>query len=160
VKLRAYVASDWPALCAIHDLARLDELRHSAGLAAFLSLQQTAQSEGLFDGALVVAEDADDGAEDAEPILGPVVGFVAFTADALTWLYVAPSHYRRGIGRALLRHAIDHAGDVFGTEVLDGNDPALALYLSEGFVVIEHRRGKLEGNEAFAAAGLILERRR
>jgi hypothetical protein len=44
VTIRPYEAADWSRLCAIHDAARLDELRHSAGLAAFLTLEQTAHN--------------------------------------------------------------------------------------------------------------------
>ena len=32
-----------------------------------------------------------------------VVGFVAFADNEITWLYVSPDHYRRGIRRVLLR---------------------------------------------------------
>nr|WP_212989281.1 GNAT family N-acetyltransferase [Actinoplanes auranticolor] len=147
VLIRAYDDSDWPALCRIHDAARLDELRDSAGLDAFLTLEQTAEGEGLFDGQLWVAE-TDAG----------VTGFVALDGDEITWLYVDPAHYRRGIGRALLRHALAHTGDHAEVTVLDGNPPALALYRSEGFVVQETRTGPLVGNERFTATGHIMRR--
>jgi GNAT superfamily N-acetyltransferase len=148
VLIRAYDKSDWDAISRIHDAARLDELRDSAGLAAFLTLEQTAEGEGLFDGLLWVAEDG-----------GEVTGFVALDDDEVTWLYVDPAHYRRGIGRALLRHAVAHAGDRAEVTVLDGNPAALALYLSEGFVVRETRTGPLVGNESFTVTGHIMERR-
>ena len=95
IDLRPYAPSDWVAINAIHDAARLDELRASVGVEAFLSLAQTAESEGLFDGEVWVAERD-----------GRVVGFVAFTRDELTWLYTDPAHYRRGVGRTLLLHAL------------------------------------------------------
>lgn len=145
--IRPYQPADWPRLCEIHDAARMDELRASAGTAAFLALAETAENEGLFDAHLDVMEIDDR-----------VVAFAAFSSDELTWLYVDPAHYRQGAGRALLRHALAHAGPRFRTEVLEGNEPALSLYLSEGFRVIERVEGRLEGNEGFAATGLRLER--
>lgn len=145
--IRPYSPDNWPRLCAIHDRARLDELRLPAGEAAFLTLEQTAENEGLFDNRLDVAVVNDD-----------VVGFVAFSNDELTWLYVDPAHYGQGIGRALLRHAIQQAGPVFTTEVLEGNTPALNLYLSEGFRIDKHMSGRLTGNESFAASGYLLSR--
>jgi len=148
VLIRAYAESDWAAIARIHDAARLDELRDSAGVEAFLTLEQTAEGEGLFDGLLWVAETE-----------GAVRGFVALDGDEVTWLYVDPAHYRRGIGRALLRHAISHAGDRAEVTVLDGNPAALALYRSEGFVVLETRTGPLVGNESFTVTGHIMERR-
>lgn len=145
--IRQYTSSDWKSLCAIHDSARKDELAASGLQEAFLTLEETAEGEGLFDGVVLVHE------EDTE-----VTGFAAFSGNELTWLYVHPSAYRRGIGRALLRRAIEQSGGTISTEVLVGNDPALALYLSEGFKIVKRVDGKLTGNEAFAASGYLLQR--
>lgn len=112
-------------------------------------LEQTADNEGLFDGEVIVAEDQ-----------GVVLGFVAFSDGELTWLYVDPLAYRLGIGRELLRHAIDACGRELVAEVLVGNEPALQLYLSEGFKVIKRSDGRLAGNEAFSASGYLLQRNR
>jgi ribosomal protein S18 acetylase RimI-like enzyme len=147
MKLRPYSSSDWERLCVIHDAARRHELR-AAGLAdAFLSLEQTAENEGLFDGDVFVAESQ-----------GQVRGFVAYARGELTWLYVEPEKFKQGIGRQLLRHAIEACGGNLGTEVLAGNEAALALYLSEGFRVLHRSDRKLVGNESFAASGYVLKR--
>lgn len=145
--LRPYADDDWHAIARIHDAARLDELRDSVGVEAFLTLAQTAEGEGLFDGQVWVAEDE-----------GTVTGFVAFDDDEVTWLYVDPHHYRRGVGRALLRHALASTGSRMEVTVLDGNPAALALYASEGFTITETRTGPLVGNEAFTATGHIMHR--
>ncbi|MCL7458913.1 GNAT family N-acetyltransferase [Micromonospora echinofusca] len=146
--IRAYHPDDWPAIARVHDAARLDELRCSVGVAAFRSLADTAEGEGLFDGEVWVAVRA-----------GEVVGFVALADGEITWLYVDPSCYRQGHGRALLRHALAAAGDVpVETTVLAGNDGALALYLAEGFQLQETKTGRLAGNEEFPATGHILLR--
>lgn len=111
INLTTYQASDWEAISVIHDRARLDELRASVGIGAFLSLADTFESEELFAGEVWVACDGE-----------VVVGFVAFADDEITWLYVSPDYYRRGIGRKLLRQAIDRSGYKVGTSVLSGND--------------------------------------
>ena len=147
ITIRPYRDDDWDAIAKIHDAARLDELRGSAGVEAFLTLAQTAEGEGLFDGHLWVAEAG-----------GRVAGFVALDDDEITWLYVDPQRYRRGVGRALLRHALDAAGPRVEVTVLEGNPAALQLYLSEGFTVTETRTGALAGNETFAATGHIMHR--
>jgi GNAT superfamily N-acetyltransferase len=145
--LRPYSPADWRRLCEIHDSARKDELA-AAGLSpAYLTLERTAHAEGLFEAELIVAE-VDDGAR----------GFVAFSDHELTWLYVDPRWYRRGIGRALLKHAIAACAGELTTEVLVGNDAALALYLSEGFVMTKRVDGRLTGHELFAASGYLLRR--
>lgn len=99
VEVRAYSDVDWAAISSIHDAARLDELRNSVGVEAFLTLAQTAEGEGLFDGQVWVAV-----------VGGVVAGFVALDDDEVTWLYVDPQRYRQGVGRALLRHALAAAG--------------------------------------------------
>ena len=147
MSLRRYVPADWERLCAIHDAARKGELEASGLLEAFLTLEQTAQSEGLFDGEVVVCEDA-----------GEVKGFAAYAEGELTWLYVDPSAYGRGFGRQLLRHVIAACGGVVSTEVLVGNERALALYASERFEIVKRVDGRLTGNEAFAASGYVLQR--
>lgn len=145
--IRAYTEADWPAIARIHDAARLDELRDSVGVEAFLTLEQTAEGEGLFDGLLWVAT-----------VDGEVTGFVAFDDGELTWLYVDPARYRHGVGRALLRHALAESGsNRVETTVLAGNPAALGLYLAEGFAIVETRTGRLAGNEDFEATGHIME---
>jgi ribosomal protein S18 acetylase RimI-like enzyme len=147
MNLRPYSPTDWERLCLIHDAARVHELEASGLAAAFLTLEATAANERLFDGQVIVAE-----------VEGEVCGFVAYAEGELTWLYVEPSRYKQGIGRQLLRHAIKASEGNMSTEVLVGNEPALALYLSEGFTVQRRVDGKLTGNEAFAASGYVLQR--
>lgn len=146
--LRPYRTEDWSRLCAIHDAARLYELSASGLAGAFLTLEQTAEGEGLFDGTLTVAE-----------CDGRVQGFVAFSEGELTWLYVEPSRFRQGVGRALLRHVIEGCGGEISTEVLVGNEAALRLYLSEGFAIIRRVDGRLTGNAVFPASGYRLLRK-
>lgn len=145
IAIRAYQESDWDAVAHIHDSARLDELRASVGVEAFLDLAATYDSEGLFDGDVWVAE-----------LHGEVVGFIAFSDDEVTWTYVAPAAYRRGVGRALLRHVLGRTTAPVELTVLDGNDPARALYESEGFVLQETRTGPMVGNESVTATGHIM----
>lgn len=143
ITVRPYHPRDWPRLNEIHDAARRNEL-HYAGLdAAFLTLQQAYENEGLFEGEVLVAETATN----------LVVGFVAFHDDEITWLYVDPAYARQGFGRLLLLAAIEKCGDEVTTEALSGNIPAIKLYESVGFETVRIETGKLAGNESFAASG-------
>src|SRR4051812_22399448 len=145
LSIRPYESDDWEAIAAIHDAARLLELRMTVGEEAFLSLAETAENEGLFSGEVWVATQDE-----------LVVGFVALRDDEITWLYVDPSHHRRGIGRALFVHAVDRCGPTARVETLAGNEPALALYLAEGFDLVETNTGRLAGNERYVATGHLL----
>ena len=145
IEIRPYEATDWDTIARIHDLARLEELRRSVGVEAFLSLEETAEPEGLFSGEVWVALSG-----------GAVAGFGALDADEVTWLYVDPHRARTGIGRSLLRHLVERGGNRIEASVLAGNDPAILLYESEGFVIQETKSGRLVGNEAFDATGHIM----
>jgi len=146
ITIRTYEDHDWKRLCEIHDAARMDELRGSVDLAAFLTLEETAENEGLFDDELYVAL-----------LENKVLGFVAFSSDEINWLYIDPNHYKKGIGHALLNFALERCEDKVEVSVLSGNTPAIQLYLKTGFKIIEKKKGKLVGNEAFDAEGFILE---
>lgn len=137
--IRPYAPADWAQIEAIHDAARMIELR-AAGLAdAYIPLAVAAVREGLFEYTVRVAE-AD----------GQVAGFAAYTDDELAWLYVDPARMRRGIGSALIRHALGDTARPLHIEVLAGNEAALRAYEKHGFAQAETLTGRMPGNEAFA----------
>jgi ribosomal protein S18 acetylase RimI-like enzyme len=76
-------------------------------------------------------------------------------------IYVLPEHARRGIGRALLDHAIAHARetgiDQLTLTVTQGNAAARDLYLGAGFVTfgVEPRAIKVAG-KYFAKEHMLL----
>lgn len=137
--IRPYTAADWPAIQAIHDAARPIELQHARLDDAFVPLQIAAKREGLFDDTLLVAEDARH-----------VVGFVAFTTEELSWLYVDPRQFNAGIGGQLVTAALEAAPTIQDVEVLAGNRPARHLYEKYGFQFRQTESGHMPGNEQFA----------
>lgn len=141
VSIRPYDAHDWDDLCRIHDAARVGELEGAGLLEAYLTLADTYEEEGLFDDDVWVAE-----------LDGRVVGFLAASADEITWAYVDPAVQRRGVGRALVQHVLTRATGPVELEVLEGN-PARAFYEALGFTVTATTTGKLAGNESFPATG-------
>ena len=58
-------------------------------------------------------------------LVNQVVGFVSWNGSYITWLYVAPPHQRRGIGRRLLKEAMERIGPEAWTSLLAGNEPAI-----------------------------------
>lgn len=143
--IRPYADADWERLCEIHDAARKHELAASGLTEAFLTLEQTAESEGLFEAVILVAEEGSG-----------IKGFAAYTTEEVTWLYVDPRYYRQGIGRCLVRAVVKASPRPLSLDVLAGNEAALALYLSEGFAVTRKVSGKLAGNESFPATAYVL----
>ena len=141
MKIRPYSSDDWRRVCEIHDAARRDELRASSLDEAFLTLEQTADNEGFHEYDILVCE-----------VDGRIRGFVAFTESELSWLYVDPPSYRQGIGKQLVRAAVEATKQGLTVEVLDGNEAALALYQESGFLVVGRNSGRMPGNETFAVS--------
>ncbi|WP_422991982.1 GNAT family N-acetyltransferase [Undibacterium sp. Di24W] len=141
LKIRPYTSADWTRVCAIHDAARIDELKAAGLTEAFLMLAETAENEGFHEYEIQVAE-----------YEGNVLGFVAFSADELAWLYVDPIFYGKGVGSALIDAALTTCAGPMTAEVLDGNHAAIAIYKKAGFVEIGRAQGHMPGNDAFAVS--------
>lgn len=146
--IRSYASSDWEAIEAIHDQARMIELQLAGLEAAFLPLKIAAEREDLFDypGLYVAEQD------------GRIVGFTACNEEELAWLYVDPACFRQGIGKALSEYAFVQFPSICSIEALKGNEPARKLYESLGFHVAQIVSGKMPGNEAFAVQVYCLEK--
>src|SRR3954453_18597374 len=134
VSIRPYRDEDWPAVCAVHDAARPDELARSVDPRAFRPMAEVAGEELFFESETLVA------CEGAR-----VVGFVSFRSPYFTWLYVDPSAYRRGIGRALLQEAMRRCGPEAWVNTLAGSFAAIALYVDEGFEIVKRIDSDCEG---------------
>jgi ribosomal protein S18 acetylase RimI-like enzyme len=126
ITYREYEDLDWSSICRIHDQARPDELRGSCDPRAFIPIEQDREVEELRSSCKFVA------CEQAH-----VIGFVGVDGSYLGWLYVDPDYYGQGIGRRLLQIGLDKIGAGAWTIVLEGNQPAIALYKSEGFAEID-----------------------
>lgn len=105
----------------------------------------TAWSPAQFWGELAQANRTYRVAEDDEGIVG-YAGLLSVppTADVQT-IAVAPRARRHGVGRQLLRELLDAARRTRCDEVLlevhADNEPAVTLYVDEGFEVIARRSG-------------------
>ena len=132
--IRDYAPDDWPAICRVHDRSRPDELRGSFDARAFIPLAKDPEGQYINLCDMFIAQ-RESG----------VVGFAGIDEPYLAWLYVDPECYRRGIGRALLRHCLDRLSDDAWTRACGNNTAALGLYRSEGFVVVERYMGENAG---------------
>lgn len=132
--IRDYRPEDWPAICRVHDRSRPDELRGSFDARAFIPLDQDPEGEYVRDCVMFVAQWD-----------GDVIGFAGVDEPYLAWLYVDPEYYRRGVGRALLRHCLAHLSEDAWTVSCGNNEAALRLYVSEGFVIESRLTGENAG---------------
>ncbi len=146
IKLRKYKTSDWKAISRIHDEARLDELRGSVDLNAFIPLKKAAFAEGLFGGDIIIAELEDE-----------VAGFIGYNKKTIDWLYVSPTHYRKGIGKMLIEYVLEKSEGEIRIAVLKNNLPALNLYKKMGFKEVRTFKGPMIGAEQYEAEGIAMK---
>ncbi|MBI1777836.1 MAG: GNAT family N-acetyltransferase [Proteobacteria bacterium] len=73
-----------------------------------------------------------------------IVGFSAFRPGWVDHLYVHPDHHRRGVGRSLLRRAMETEGKL-RLWVFQKNTRAIAFYEAQGFKLVKTTDGS--GNE-------------
>lgn len=139
IEIRSYAASDYNAVCIIHDASRKAELSLASLDAAFLPFSIAAERENFFDYPHI----------DVATIDNAVVAFSAYTDDEFAWLYVSPDMKRKGIGRKLVAKALDIEPGIKYIEVLYGNEPAKKLYEAMGFYVKKIEEGVMPGNESY-----------
>lgn len=72
---------------------------------------------------------------------GEPVGFLCLEAEEITQLYVAPRHWRRGVGRALLAGAMVLRPAGLDLRCFLSNDAALRFYRALGFRTVETTDG-------------------
>ena len=135
ITIREYEDSDWLAASTIHDKARPIELDGSCEKEAFLSLDEDKNGLRSF-----MSSTKHVACKNKK-----VVGFVGIKEREITWLYVEPSEFGQGIGRHLLKFALEIIGGEATTSVLEGNHSARALYQSEGFRVASKVRSENNG---------------
>ena len=76
---------------------------------------------------------------------GELLGFTALQNGWVAQLYVHPSHWREGVGTALLNFAKSQKPDGLKLWCFQYNKPAMAFYERHGFTAIEFTDG--HGNE-------------
>ena len=74
-----------------------------------------------------------------------VVGFIGVDESLLSWLYVDPNYFGKGIGRELLQLGLELTDLAAWTVVTAGNIRARQLYASEGFHVVHIFEGATAG---------------
>jgi putative acetyltransferase len=72
-----------------------------------------------------------------------VAGFIGIAEGKVEMLFIHPEYREKGIGRTLLRYAIQERGATT-VDVNEQNDQALGFYLRMGFEIVG--RSELDGN--------------
>ena len=140
---RSFVSQDWRAICGVYASAAKVELELTGtdpGAFRPMPVEEDLETFLHLNTALVACID------------GRVVGFIAWrdrgewvNSGYLSWLYIDPTHHRRGIGDLLLSRAMEALGSQAWTLVKQGNDPAIHLYKKHGMRIVRTRPAETRG---------------
>jgi putative acetyltransferase len=125
--LRPAHAADAAAITMVFQAARRTSL-------PYLPVLHTSEEDHAFFAGLVAA-----GGVTVAEVDGAVAAFLAL-GERVDHLYVHPDHYRKGLGRALLR-AAQAARPRLELWVFQRNTDAIAFYEAHGFSVVEVTEG-------------------
>lgn len=135
VNLRRYEPSDWNAVCDIFNRSKKDEMKGTVPPEAVVPLEQDEFLSRLFHDSTVVVAEAE----------GTVLGFVGYKGSLLSYLFVNPDLYRKGIGSVLFELVLPELGEGAWLCVAKNNTAARALYHKFGFKVAEEFTGPYNG---------------
>jgi ribosomal protein S18 acetylase RimI-like enzyme len=127
--IRDYEISDWKEVCRVFNAAKPLELATAQVESSFVPLEKDEPRLAAFSRSTVIVWH--DRAQ--------VVGFAGYEGAYIGWLFVDPPFFRRGIARALLRAISARIGGKAWLWCMKSNAPALALYYSEGFEIVDQR---------------------
>lgn len=127
--IRHYEQADWSEVCRVFDLSKPQELASGGLAASFVPLAQDRTRIAQFSKSTIRVW------EEKETLRG----FAGFEGAYIGWLFVEPSAFQKGIGRALLRDLVGRIEGEPWLWALKTNRAAIGLYESEGFEIAEER---------------------
>jgi ribosomal protein S18 acetylase RimI-like enzyme len=134
--LRAYRPEDWDSVRDIYDLSKPDEMRGAVPGTAVLPLNAHPEMLKLFDESEILVAVEDE----------KVVGFAGFRGSSISWLFVHPSHRRKGIASSLVEAVLIKLDRQASLNVAKSNVGARKLYASLGFVTEREFEGQFNGH--------------
>ncbi|MTI56277.1 GNAT family N-acetyltransferase [Geosporobacter ferrireducens] len=134
--LRKYREEDWEVILNIFLRAKPDEMRGSCGIEDIVPLDKDENLLRSFRNSTIIIAEHE----------GKVVGYVGYESNSLiSFLFVDPSYYQKGIGTELLTRILSEVGEKAWLLVAKNNIAATKLYFEHGFRTVEEFIGKYNG---------------
>jgi ribosomal protein S18 acetylase RimI-like enzyme len=140
MKLRRFDKEDWNKIKNIYNLSKPDEMRGSVDLRALIPIEQDEKGLVLFNESqiLVVEENR------------TILGFGGHKGNYISWLFIHPSHRRRGVAHMILDHILNSLSGNIKLNVGKNNEAAKSLYFKFGFKVEREFTGNFNGYKSEA----------
>jgi [ribosomal protein S18]-alanine N-acetyltransferase len=135
--LRDYQKEDWDAICDIFIRAKPDELKGSCSPEAVIPLAKDEGLLNLFNNSVLYVAELDN----------KIVGYGGYQGTLISFLFVDPQYYKRGIATELLKKVITQIGPEAWLIVAKNNIPARELYQKFGFQIAKEFVGKYNGHD-------------
>jgi [ribosomal protein S18]-alanine N-acetyltransferase len=134
---RGYKKEDWDAICDIFLKAKQDEIRGSCNPEDIIPLEKDEVLLKSFNSSVIYVAELDY----------KVYGFAGYDGSLVSFLFVDPTYYKRGIGTELLKKVLSQVGDKAWLNVAKNNIPARELYKKFGFKIAAEFVGKYNGKD-------------
>lgn len=132
--IRKYCPQDFECICEIFSLSKKVEMSYSGVGIEIISLEKDEKLKSDFDSSQIIV------AEFGEEILG----FAGKNNDYISFMFVQPDYFGKGIGKALLNEILIYCPSAH-LAVLKENIPAINLYKSFGFEIEKEFEGVYNG---------------
>ena len=130
-EIRKYNTQDWSEIVRLFNAAKPDELKGSVEADQIVGLEHDYVLLNSFrESNIFVAE-----------INQEIIGYVGNHGNLISFLFVDPRYYRKGIGSELLRFIMPYAGKDAWLLTAKSNVPAISLYKSFGFSIVDEFLG-------------------
>jgi ribosomal protein S18 acetylase RimI-like enzyme len=140
MELRRYEKEDWNKIKKIYNLSKPDEMRGSVDLRALIPIEKDEKGLILFnESQILVVEENDE-----------ILGFGGYKGNYISWLFIHPSHRRKGVAHIILNHILNNLSGTVKLNVGKQNEAAKSLYFKFGFKIEREFTGNFNGYKSEA----------
>ncbi|MCP4355812.1 MAG: GNAT family N-acetyltransferase [Proteobacteria bacterium] len=129
----------------IYNLSKPDEMRGSVDLKALIPLEDDQSNIDLFNKSNVLIIESQN----------EILGFGGNKDNYISWLFVHPSHRRKGVAITILDQILSSLTGEIRLNVAKYNEAAINLYKKYGFIVERDFQGNYNGYKSQAKTLLL-----
>lgn len=147
IKIREYNTQDWPEILLLFSAAKRDELKGAVDPNQIVGLEDDKVLLNSFhESNIFVAENSQG-----------IIGCVGNKENLISFLFVDPRYYRKGIASGMLKFILAKCKNPW-LITAKNNTPAISLYKSFGFSIVEEFTGNYNDIKRVQVLKLVLNK--